>query len=157
MRCASLLIGLVLCCATIFPAAGQQIHGSGSTFVYAALAKWSEAYQRTRGVCVEYQPIGSSAGLTEIRAGLVDFGVSDAPLTSDQLLRDGLAQFPVVIGAIVPVVNLDGITAGQLHFTGPLLANIYRGKVKNWSDPAVAAVNPGIRLPEQPILVIHRS
>ena len=88
---------------------------------------------------------------------MVDFGISDAPLIPDQLLRDGLAQFPVVIGAIVPVVNLDGITAGQLRFTGQLLADIYLGKVKNWSDPAIAAVNPGIRLPERPILVIHRS
>ena len=157
MRCVSLLIALVLGCATAFPAAGQRIHGSGSTFVYPVLAKWSEAYQRTRGVHVEYQPIGSSGGLTEIRAEVVDFGISDAPLTPDQLLRDGLAQFPVVIGAIVPVVNLDGITAGQLRFTGQLLADIYLGKVKNWSDPAIAAVNPGIRLPERPILVIHRS
>ena len=157
MRRVSLLIALVLGCATAFPAAGQRIHGSGSTFVYPVLAKWSEAYQRIRGVHVEYQPIGSSGGLTEIRAELVDFGISDAPLTPDQLLRDGLAQFPVVIGAIVPVVNLDGITAGQLRFTGQLLADIYLGKVKNWSDPAIAAVNPGIRLPERPILVIHRS
>ena len=157
MRCVSLLIALVLGCAAAFPAAGQRIHGSGSTFVYPVLAKWSEAYQRTRGVHVEYQPIGSSGGLTEIRTELVDFGISDAPLTPDQLLRDGLAQFPVVIGAIVPVVNLDGVTAGQLRFTGQLLADIYLGKVKNWSDPAIAAVNPGIRLPERLILVIHRS
>ena len=142
MRRVSLLIALVLGCATAFPAAGQRIYGSGSTFVYPVLAKWSEAYQRTRGVHVEYQPIGSSGGLTEIRAEVVDFGISDAPLTPDQLLRDGLAQFPVVIGAIVPVVNLDGITAGQLRFTGQLLADIYLGKVKNWSDPAIAAVNP---------------
>jgi hypothetical protein len=153
MRCVSLLIALVLGCAAAFPAAGQRIHGSGSTFVYPVLAKWSEAYQRTRGVHVEYQPIGSSGGLTEIRTELVDFGISDAPLTPDQLLRDGLAQFPVVIGAIVPVVNLDGVTAGQLRFTGQLLADIYLGKVKNWSDPAIAAVNPGIKLPERPILV----
>ena len=135
----------------------SEIHGSGSTFVYPVLAKWSEAYQRIGGVHVEYQPIGSSGGLTEIRAEVVDFGISDAPLTSDQLLRDGLAQFPVVIGAIVPVVNLDGITAGQLRFTGQLLADIYLGRVRSWSDPAIAAVNPGIRLPERPILVIHRS
>ena len=157
MRRVSLLIALVLGCATAFSAAGQPIHGSGSTFVYPVMAKWSEAYQRTRGVHVEYQPIGSSGGLTEIRAEVVDFGISDAPLTPDQLLRDGLAQFPVAIGAIVPVVNLDGITAGQLRFTGQLLADIYLGKVKNWSDPAIAAVNPGVRLPERPILVIHRS
>ena len=157
MRHVSLLIALVLGGATAFPAAGQRIHGSGSTFVYPVLAKWSEAYQRIGGVHVEDQPVGSSSGLTEIRAGVVDFGISDAPLIPDQLLRDGLAQFPVVIGAILPVVNLDGITAGQLRFTGQLLADIYLGKAKNWSDPAIAAVNPGIRFPERPILVIHRS
>jgi phosphate transport system substrate-binding protein len=86
----------------------------------------------------------------EINAGVVDFAISDAPLEDHQLLRDGLAQFPVVMGAIVPVVNLDGIAAGQLRFTGDLLADIYLGKVKNWSDPAIAAVNPGTRLPERP-------
>jgi phosphate transport system substrate-binding protein len=157
MRRALLLIAFAFGCATALPAGGQQIHGSGSTFVYPVLAKWSEAYQKVSGVHVEYQPLGSSGGLTEIRAGVVDFGVSDAPLFGEQLLRDGLAQFPVVIGAIVPVVNLDGITAAQLRFTGQLLADIYLGKVKTWSDPAIAALNPGIVLPDRAILVIHRS
>jgi len=157
MRRASLLIAIGLVWATAFPATGQQISGSGSTFVFPVLAKWSDAYQKAGHERIEYQPIGSSGGLTEVKAGVVDFGVSDAPLDGYQLLRDGLAQFPVVIGAIVPVVNLDGITAGQLRFTGQLLADIYLGKVKNWSDPAITAINPSISLPDRAILVVHRT
>ncbi len=157
MRPVRLLIALALACAATFPAAAQQIRGSGSTFAYPILARWSEAYQKLNPATIQYHPIGSSAGLTEIRAGLVDFAVSDAPLDGYQLLRDGLAQFPLVIGAIVPVVNLDGIAAGQLHFTGQLLADIYLGKVRNWSDAAIAAMNPGITLPNRAIMVVHRS
>ena len=121
------------------------------------MTKWSAAYEKISGVHVAYQPIGSSGGITEIKSGVVDFGASDAPLPPEQLAHDGLAQFPVVIGAIVPVVNLDGVAPGQLRFTGPLLADIYLGKVKNWNDPAIAAVNPGVKLPDRAITVIHRS
>jgi phosphate transport system substrate-binding protein len=134
------VIVLALACAVAAPAAGQQLFGSGSTFVYPIMAKWSQTYQDANKVQIAYQPIGSSGGLTEIRAGVVDFGISDEPLDGYQLLRDGLLQFPLVIGAIVPVVNLEGVSAGELHFTGELLASIYLGKVKNWSDPAIAAV-----------------
>jgi phosphate transport system substrate-binding protein len=115
------------------------------------------AYEKITRVHVEYQPVGSTIGLKEVAAGIVDFAVSDAPLDDYQLLREGLAQFPIVIGAIVPVVNLDGVTAGKLRLTGQLLAEIYLGKVTNWCDPAIAAVNPGLNLPNKPILVIHRS
>jgi phosphate transport system substrate-binding protein len=101
--------------------------------------------------------IGSALGIAEINSGVVDFGVTDAPMVDSQLLRDGLVQFPLVIGAIVPVVNLDGIVPGQLHFTGQLLADIYLGKVKNWRDSAIAALNPGVNLPDRAILVIYRS
>ena len=113
--------------------------------------------RRFSGIHVVYQPIGSSGGITEIKSDMVDFGASDAPLLPEQLAHDGLAQFPVVIGAIVPVVNLDGVAPGQLRFTGQLLADIYLGKVKNWNDPAIAALNPGIKLPDRAITVIHRS
>src|SRR5262249_19135782 len=106
---------------------------------------------------IEYQPVGSAAGLTEIKADVVDFGVSDAPLDDYQLLRDGLAQFPIVIGAIVPVVNLDGVTSGELRFTGQLLADIFLGKVKRWADPSISALNPDVRLPDRAIMVVHRS
>jgi phosphate transport system substrate-binding protein len=115
------------------------------------------AYEKLNHVHIEYQPVGSTSGLREVAAGVVDFAVSDAPLDDYQLLREGLAQFPVVIGAIVPIVNLDGITAGQLRLTGQLLAEIYLGKVTHWRDPAIAALNPGLNLPDQAIFVIHRS
>jgi phosphate transport system substrate-binding protein len=150
------LIGL-LWLAAMCPAAAQEILGSGSTFAYPVLTKWSEAYEKISGVHFVYQPTGSSGGVIEIRSGVVDIGVTDAPLDDAQLLRDGLAQFPVVIGAIVPVVNIDGIAPGQLRFTGQLLADIYLGKVRNWSDAAIVALNPGIKLPDQAILVVYRS
>ncbi len=136
---------------------GQEILGSGSTFAYPIVTKWSEAYLKISGIHLTYQPIGSTGGIREIRSDAVDVGISDAPLDDAALLRDGLAQFPVVIGAIVPVVNLDGIAPGQLHFTGRLLADIYGGKVRNWRDPAISAVNPGLKLPDRAILVIYRS
>jgi phosphate transport system substrate-binding protein len=151
-----LLLGLFWCAAAS-PAAAQEIIGSGSTFAYPVLRKWAEAYEKINGTQIAYQPIGSSGGITEITSEVVDFGVTDAPLVDSQLLRDGLAQFPVVIGAIVPVVNLDGITPGQLHFTGRLLADIYFGRVTNWSDPAIAALNPGSNLPNRAILVVYRT
>jgi phosphate transport system substrate-binding protein len=143
--------------AASHPATAQEILGSGSTFAYPILTKWSEAYEKISGIHLAYQPIGSSGAVIEIRSGVVDVGVSDAPLDDAQLLRDGLAQFPVAIGAIVPVVNLDGIAPGQLRFTGQLLADIYLGKVRNWNDAAIAAQNPGITLPDQTILVVYRS
>jgi phosphate transport system substrate-binding protein len=151
-----LLIG-VLCVVATLPAGALEILGSGSTFAYPVLTKWSEAYEKISGDHIEYQPVGSSAGITEITSGIVDIGVTDVPLDDAQLLRDGLAQFPMVIGAIVPVVNIDGITSGQLRFTGQLLADIYLGKVKNWNDAAIAAVNPGITLPNRAIFVVYRS
>jgi phosphate transport system substrate-binding protein len=138
-------------------ASGEEILGSGSTFAYPIVSQWSDAWEKLSGVRFVYQPIGSSAGVAEIRSDVVDVGITDAPLDEAQLLRDGLAQFPVVIGAIVPVVNLPGIAPGQLRFTGELLADIYLGKVKNWSDPAIAAVNPDLKLPNRAILVVYRS
>jgi phosphate transport system substrate-binding protein len=152
----TLLLGL-FCFVAILPATAQDITGSGSTFAYPVLARWAEAYEKLNGVHVTYQPIGSSAGVTEITTDVVDFGVTDAPLDDARPLRDGLAQFPVVIGAIIPVVNLDGITSGQLHLTGTLLADIYLGKVTKWSDPAIAALNPDLKMPSRAILVVYRA
>lgn len=151
-----LLLGVLLV-VTALPAGAVEILGSGSTFAYPVLTKWSDAYEKISGVHVAYQPIGSSAGISEITSGVVDIGVSDVPLDDAQLLRDGLAQFPVVIGAIVPVVNLEGIPPGQLHFTGQLLADIFLGKVTNWSDAAIAALNPEMTLPNREIFVVYRS
>jgi phosphate transport system substrate-binding protein len=157
MRLAAKLIGIALGCALAIPASAQQITGAGSTFVYPVLSKWSDAYNKVNGTQVNYQSIGSGGGIAQIKAATVDFGASDAPLAPDQLAQIGLAQFPVVIGGIIPVVNLEGIEAGQMRFTGSLLADIYLGKIKRWNDPAIAAVNPGVTLPDQAITVVHRS
>ncbi len=155
---ASLLILAALFLGLAAPVArATELRGAGSTFAYPVVTRWSEAYQGLSGVRVEYHPIGSSAGMTEIRSGVIDFGLTDAPLQDAELLRDGLAQFPVLIGAIVPVVNLDGIKPGQLRFSGEILADIFLGKISRWNDPAIVALNPGIALPNRPILVIYRS
>src|SRR6516162_7575035 len=146
---------LGLACAS--PAAAQELFGSGSTFIFPIMSKWIGEYEKASGVQIGYQPIGSSAGIEEIRGSIVDFAVSDAPLDDAQLLRDGLVQFPLVIGAIVPVVNLDGIGPGELRFTGTLLADIYLGKIRNWDDAAIARLNPNVRLPSRSILVIYRT
>lgn len=157
MRLISTLFAAFLGCVAAAPSFAQQITGAGSTFVYPILSKWSEAYSKLNGAQINYQSIGSGGGIAQIKAGTVDFGASDAPLPPDQLAKAGLAQFPVVIGGILPVVNLDGIEPGQLKFTGPLLADIYLGKIKKWNDPAIAAVNPGVTLPNRAVIVVHRS
>ena len=151
------LIAIALGCAISLPAAAQNITGAGSTFVYPILSKWSEAYSKIKGAQVNYQSIGSGGGIAQIKAATVDFGASDAPLPPDQLAATGLTQFPVVIGGVVPVVNIEGIEAGQLRFTGQLLADLFLGKIKKWNDPAVAAVNPGVKLPDQAVNIVHRS
>jgi phosphate transport system substrate-binding protein len=157
MRFSSKLVAIALGCVVALPAAAQQITGAGSTFVYPILSKWSEAYSELNGTRANYQSIGSGGGIAQIKAATVDFGASDAPLPPEQLTQSGLAQFPIVIGGVVPVVNIEGIEGGQLRFTGPLLADIYLGKIKRWNDAAMAAVNPGVKLPNQAITVVHRS
>src|SRR5437763_4383405 len=136
---------------------GAGITGAGSTFVYPILSAWSNDYSQQTGEKVNYQSIGSGGGIAQIKAATVDFGASDKPLASDELAASGLAQFPVVIGGVVPVVNLDGVAPGQLRFSGALLADIYLGKVKTWNDPAIAKLNPGAKLPASAITVVHRS
>jgi phosphate transport system substrate-binding protein len=138
-------------------ARAQDITGAGSTFVYPILSKWSSDYNVSTGQKVNYQSIGSGGGIAQIKAATVDFGASDKPLSSAELKAAGLGQFPVVIGGVVPVVNIAGVAAGKMRFTGPLLADIYMGKITTWNDPAIAAVNPGLRLPAQRITVVHRS
>jgi phosphate transport system substrate-binding protein len=156
MRFTSKLFAAALCCMLATPALAQQITGAGSTFVYPILSKWSEAYSKLKVVQINYQSIGSGGGIAQIKAATVDFRASDAPLTPDQLTQASLAQFPLVIGGVVPVYNIEGIDAGQLRFTGPLLADIYLGKIKKWNDPAIIAINPDAKLPD-PITVVHRS
>jgi len=152
-----MLSTIVLVCAVMASAASQEIGGSGSTFCFPFMMRLTEAYEKLNGARIQYQPIGSAGGIIEIQHEVVDFAISEAPLESAQLLRDGLGQFPLVIGAIVPVVNVAGISAGQLRFTGSLLADIYLGKVTKWNDPAVAALNPDLKLPNLAIFVVHRS
>jgi phosphate transport system substrate-binding protein len=141
-------------CASVQAA---EITGAGSTFVYPILSKWSADYSAKAGIQVNYQSIGSGGGLVQIKAGTVDFGASDAPMKPAELHKFGVGQFPLVIGGIAPVVNIDGVQAGQMRLTGPLLADIFLGKVKKWNDPAIAKLNPDLKLPDASIAVVHRS
>jgi phosphate transport system substrate-binding protein len=136
---------------------GAQITGAGSTFVYPVLSAWSADYATQSGQAVNYQSIGSGGGISQIKAGTVDFGASDQPLEPAELAAAGLAQFPIVIGGVVPVVNIAGVEPGKLRLTGPLLADIYAGRIKTWNDPVIARINPGIALPGASIAVVHRS
>lgn len=147
-------------------AGAEPIHGAGSTFAHPIIAKWSESYLADRaggsditfmGSGIDYEPVGSLAGILRLGQPEMDFAASDAPLPPEDLKRFGYVQFPLVIGGIVPVVNLDGVAPGGLLLPGEVLADIYLGKVQNWSDPAIAAANPGLKLPDLRITVIHRS
>jgi phosphate transport system substrate-binding protein len=159
MRLTRHLLALALGCGLSIGAAQaqQQITGAGSTFVYPVLSKWSAEYAKKSGVQVNYQSIGSGGGIAQIKARTVDFGASDAPLKPADLGEAGLAQFPLVIGGVVPVVNLPGIKAGELKLSGPVLADIFLGRIKEWNDPAIAKLNPELKLPAMHISVVHRS
>lgn len=147
-----ILTALVI--ATQSPAA--ETKGAGSTFVSPVMAKWIDAYKAKTGNTVSYQAVGSSIGVGLIKKEAVDFGASDMPLDPKELDRLGMMQFPIVIGGVVPVVNIDGVKPGQIRFTGQVLADIYLGKLKSWNDPAIRAINPDIRLPSAAITVVHR-
>ncbi|HLO21144.1 MAG TPA: phosphate ABC transporter substrate-binding protein PstS [Sphingomicrobium sp.] len=136
---------------------GVQITGAGSTFVYPVLSAWAADYQKQAGTAINYQSIGSGGGISQVEAGTVEFGATDQPLKSEELTKNNLAQFPIVVGGIVPVVNIAGLDAGKLKLTGPILADIYQGKIKNWNDPAIVKINPGVNLPGAAIATIHRS
>ena len=134
-----------------------DITGAGSTFVYPVLSKWSDSYNNKTGNKINYQSIGSGGGIAQIKAATVDFGASDKPLEPKELMEAGLGQFPVVIGGVVPVANLEGLAPGKLRFTGPLLADIYLGKITKWNDKAIQQINPDVKLPDAAITVVHRS
>ncbi len=134
-----------------------EVSGAGASFIFPLVSKWSADYNTATGAKINYQSIGSGGGIAQIKAGTVDFGSSDKPLSSDELAQAGLAQFPSVIGGVVPVVNIEGLEAGKLRLTGALLADIFLGKVKTWNDPAIAAANPGVTLPDGKITIVHRS
>ena len=134
-----------------------DITGAGATFPYPLYAKWAEAYKAKTGNAMNYQSIGSGGGIKQIKSKTVDFGASDMPLKPEELEKEGLTQFPTVVGGVVPVFNVPGVAAGQIKFTGPLLADIYLGKVKKWNDPAIRQLNPSVKLPDQVITVVRRS
>lgn len=138
-------------------ASGAQIAGAGASFPAPLYAKWAETQKAETGVALNYQSIGSGGGIKQIKAKTVAFGATDKPLKPEELQTEGLAQFPTVIGGVVPIVNLPDLQPGQLKLTGPVLADIFLGTIKKWNDPALVALNPGVKLPNLPITVVHRS
>jgi phosphate transport system substrate-binding protein len=141
------------------PAVGmaQDVTGAGATFPAPIYAKWADAYNKVTGARINYQSVGSGAGIRQIKAKTVDFGASDMPLKDDELAKDGMVQFPMVIGGVVPVVNVKGITPGQLKLTGQVLGDIYLGKIVKWNDPAITGLNPGVALPDAAISPVRRA
>ncbi|MCZ2406403.1 MAG: phosphate ABC transporter substrate-binding protein PstS [Burkholderiales bacterium] len=137
--------------------AQQEATGAGASFPAPLYAKWAADYHKATGVKINYQSVGSGAGLRQIEAKTVDFGASDAPLKDEDLAKKGLVQFPTVIGGVVPVVNIKGIGAGQLKLSGQVLGDIYLGKITQWNDPAIAALNPGVALPDAAIAPVRRA
>lgn len=146
--------GLVAASTSAFAA---DITGAGATFPFPIYSKWADAYKKETGNGLNYQSIGSGAGIKQILAKTVTFGATDAPLKADKLDKEGLAQWPMVMGAIVPVVNIDGIKSGELVFSGQILGDIYLGKITKWDDPAIAKLNPKVKLPSAAITVVRRS
>ncbi|HPG77358.1 MAG TPA: phosphate ABC transporter substrate-binding protein PstS [Piscinibacter sp.] len=144
----SLVAGLAL---------AQDITGAGATFPAPIYAKWADAYNKATGARMNYQSVGSGAGIKQIKAKTVDFGASDMPLKDEDLAKDGLLQFPTVIGGVVPVVNIKGVAPGQIKLTGQALGDIYLGKITKWNDPALTALNPGVPLPDAAIAVVRRA
>jgi phosphate transport system substrate-binding protein len=148
---------LVVAGAAAPAAHALDISGAGATFPYPIYAKWADAYKTKTGVALNYQSIGSGGGIKQIEAKTVDFGASDKPLEPKDLDANGLLQFPAIMGGVVPVVNIQGVGAGKLKLDGPTLAKIYLGTITKWSDPAIKALNAGLKLPDKAISVVHRS
>ena len=150
-------VGLALAATVGGVALAADISGAGATFPAPIYAKWAEAYKASTGTGLNYQAIGSGGGIQQIRAKTVAFGASDKPLKLDDLNKDGLYQFPMVMGGVVPIVNLPGIQPGQIKLTGAVLGDIYLGNIKTWGDKAITSLNPGVKIPPLPITVVHRS
>ena len=150
------LIAMLLA-AVAFSATAQEITGAGATFPAPLYSKWASEYNKSTGIRINYQSVGSGAGIKQIEAKTVVFGASDMPLTDDKLTASGLFQFPTVIGGVVPVINVTGIDAGQMKLTGSLIADIFLGKIIKWNDPAIRALNPTLPLPDQLITVVRRA
>ena len=162
MQVARTLLHAVIALGTMtavstYSASAADISGAGATFPYPIYAKWADAYKKETGVGLNYQSIGSGGGIKQIQAKTVVFGATDAPLSGEELAKSGLVQFPMVMGGIVPVINLDGVSPGSLVIDGATVAKIFLGQIKSWDDAALKALNPGATLPRQPIAVVHRS
>ena len=151
------LAGAIAAGAFTLNALAADMTGAGATFPYPIYAKWADAYKKASGNGLNYQSIGSGGGIKQITAKTVDFGASDMPLSAEELEKNGLVQFPAIMGGVVPVYNLKDVKSGELKFTGDLLAAIYLGKVAKWNDPAIKALNPSAKLPDEAISVVHRS
>lgn len=147
----------ILLAAISISASAQTITGAGATFPYPIYSKWSELYNKETGVALNYQSIGSSGGIRQIDAKTVTFGASDAPVAGDKLDKNGQVQFPAIIGGTVPIVNLDGFKPGELRITGPVLAEVFLGEIDKWNDPKLVALNPGKKLPDTLITIVHRA
>jgi len=148
---------LTLLAAFTVVTAQADITGAGATFPYPIYAKWAEGYKKATGVSLNYQSIGSSGGIRQINARTVDFGATDAPVSGENLDKNGQVQFPAIIGGTVPVVNLDGIKPGELRITGSVLADVFLGTITKWNDPRLVALNPGKTLPNENITIVHRA
>jgi phosphate transport system substrate-binding protein len=160
MRMNQLLATIIIGTSAAFASTtslAADITGAGATFPYPLYAKWAEMYKKASGNGLNYQSVGSGAGIKQIKARTVDFGASDMPLSADELNQAGLFQFPAIMGGVVTVINLEGVAPGQLKLTGPVVADIYLGKITKWNDPAIAALNPGVKLPFDDITVVHRA
>jgi phosphate transport system substrate-binding protein len=151
----SVLVMTLVAAASL--ASAEDVTGAGASFPAPVYAKWADAYNKATSVRVNYQSVGSGAGMKQIKAKTVDFGASDAPLTDEDLAKDGLVQFPMVIGGVVPVVNIKGVQPGQMKLTGQVLGDIYLGKITKWNDAAITALNPGLALPDGLISVVRRA
>lgn len=152
-----LVAGLLVSAGLVAGASAAQLTGAGATFPAPMYAKWAEAYKAQTGTTMNYQAIGSGGGVKQILAKTVDFGASDDPVPAADLEKNGLAQFPAIIGGVVPVINLSGIAPGQLKLNNATLSDIFRAKITKWNDPAIASVNPGVKLPDVAITLVYRS
>src|SRR4051812_44989165 len=157
MKLLSFAVGAGLAAALSGPVAAADITGAGATFPFPVYSKWAEAYRKETGNGLNYQSIGSGGGIKQIQAKTVDFGATDAPLKGEDLKKHGLVQFPTVMGGVVPVVNISGVASGQIKLTGEVLADIFQGKIGKWSDPKIAALNQGLKLPDSAITPVYRS
>lgn len=157
MKSVKTVVSCMLLAMSSVAVQAADITGAGATFPFPVYSKWSEAYKEKSGVGVNYQSIGSSGGIKQIKAKTVDFGATDAPLKADEVEKEGMVQFPAVIGGVVAIVNLEGVKPGDIKLTGDLLAKIFMGSISTWNDAQIAQMNPGVKLPAQPITIIHRA